>query len=243
MEIYGGCWSDIGKRETNQDGIVYRSLQRDGEFFVIAAVCDGIGGLSHGEVASAYLTEQINEWFEYVSGWLDMKGTSPALLYSHLKDAAESWNEGVWKLCLEKQSRTGSTMSLLMIIREFYYVIHVGDSRIYHFQEGAGMERLTMDDSVTRMRNGRVKNYLDNFMGKGENLTFQSLEGTLYGREMFLVCTDGFYHNLTEDDAIELYDNCRKTKAVGGLCKGAAEKMLERGERDNTSVSVVMVSR
>lgn len=243
MKIYGGCWSDIGRREVNQDGVLYRNFEKDGQTFSVCAVCDGVGGLSHGELASSYLTNQISLWFDSVSEWLDMKQVNPSLLYSHLKDAAENWNEGVREICAEQQTCTGSTMSLLMIIRECYYVIHVGDSRIYHFQEETGMERLTLDASVARMKNGRVKNYLDNFMGKRENLTFQALDGTLSGDEMFLVCTDGFYHNLTEDDTIELYHNCCKTEDVEEFCGSAVRKMSERGEKDNISVSVVMIKR
>lgn len=243
MEIYGGCWSDIGRREMNQDGIVYRELQRDGEFFVIAAVCDGIGGLSHGELASGYLVNQINQWFDYVSEWLDMKNIPPSLLYSHLKDAAENWNDGVREIGLKHQIRTGSTMSLLMVIKDFYYIIHVGDSRIYRFRKTMGMERLTVDASVARMKNGRVKNYLDNFMGKGEYLSFQAAEGKLTGDEMFLVCTDGFYHHFTEDDAIAIYDNSCNAEMIEEYCKRAVLKMIERGEKDNTSVSAVMVRK
>jgi len=226
-------------RETNQDAVIYKQFEQKGLYFALCAVCDGVGGLEHGEAASSFLAKEAEKWFDSVTEWVDLSQISPGLLFSHLKDAAELWNEGVVELRKEKGIRTGSTMSLLMLVRDRYYVVHVGDSRIYQYNKC--LERLTEDASVPRLKNGRVKNYLSNFMGRNEELWFQAREGRLEGSGMFIVCSDGFYHNLTDEDAGELYRECRQSGEVEPQCGKAVKRMLERGERDNISVGVVMV--
>ena len=109
-------------------------------------------------------------------------------------------------------------MSVIMIIQNFYYIIHVGDSRIYLCRNS--IEQMTADDSQTRFENGRVKKYLSNYMGKNEKLTFQCLEGNVMQGDIFLFCTDGMYHHMREED-IELN--------------------IERGEKDNISLGVIYI--
>lgn len=241
MKIYGGTWSDIGQRDVNQDAVFYRQFESVGQYFVLCAVCDGVGGLEHGEIASGFLADRMGVWFDSVVEWIDMDRTEPEVLCCHLKDAAEIWNEELRVLCRERSLKTGSTMSMLMLVKNCYYIIHVGDSRIYHYLNG--LERLTIDASVARMKAGRVKNYLDNYMGKSDSLQFQFIEGRIRGDEMFIVCSDGLYHNMAEDDAIELYRNSMKSGETDTSCRRMVRQMLERGERDNASIGVVIVKQ
>lgn len=57
--------SDIGiKKNTNQDSVLIKEAVTDyGEVF-LAVVCDGMGGLAKGEVASAALVRAFSDWFE-----------------------------------------------------------------------------------------------------------------------------------------------------------------------------------
>lgn len=241
MEVYGACWSDIGQRKVNQDAVLYKDYEQDGQHFAICAVCDGIGGLEHGERASSYLAYQIEEWHLSVTEWLDISRQDSRVLFSHLKDAAELWNEGVLALCREDGIRTGSTMSVWMLLRDYYYIIHVGDSRIYRFS--GGLEQLTVDDTVIRTKSGRQKKFLHNFMGKSEELCFQAVEDRLYGGEFFLVCSDGFYHLITEKDAAVLYKNCKNNKELDIRCRKIVQEIAGRGERDNISLGIVFVEK
>ena len=57
--------SDVGiKKNTNQDSVLIKEAVTDyGEVF-LAVVCDGMGGLAKGEVASAALIRAFSDWFE-----------------------------------------------------------------------------------------------------------------------------------------------------------------------------------
>lgn len=239
MKIRGACNSNIGCREINQDAVLFRDLMQGEDCFALCAVCDGVGGLEHGELASGFLKERIESWFEDVCKWMDAARVDTGVLFSHLKDAAELWNEELWQQCQEKGMRMGSTMSLLMIIRDCYYIVHVGDSRVYRCRRNV-LEQLTEDASVARMRNGRVKNYLSNYMGREKELQFQSLEGTVEDGDLFMVCSDGFYHYLTDGDILKLQQIYKKNSKIAEICSCVIGMLLERGERDNISLGVVV---
>lgn len=240
MRIRGSYGSNIGRREINQDAVLYRDMAQRENYFALCAVCDGVGGLEHGELASGFLEGRIEGWFEDVGKWLDADKVDTGVLFSHLKDAAELWNEELWQQCQNKGMRMGSTMSLLMIIRDCYCIVHVGDSRIYRCR-GNALEQLTADDSVARVKNGRMKNYLSNYMGKSESLQFQALEGTIEDGDLFLVCSDGFYHHLTGEDIPELQRIYKKNSKIDEICRHMIQMMIERGERDNVSLGAVVV--
>ncbi|MCD7836423.1 MAG: serine/threonine-protein phosphatase [Lachnospiraceae bacterium] len=242
MEFIGGCSSYIGAvRDVNQDAVVYRSAGRGEKSFIVLAVCDGIGGLEHGELASSMVNSEIDKWYDEVLGWIDIVTVEPAVLYAHLKDAAENWNRTICDYKEKEHIATGTTMSLLMIIRDCYYIIQVGDSRIYLYS-GGGLNQLTFDASVSRLKNGRMKTYLDNFMGKNRELRFTSVQGSIKEGDLFVVCSDGLYHRLLREDIENIYDALLEPKKVGGVCDNLINTMVERGETDNISVGIVRVS-
>ncbi len=239
MKIVEGCASDIGSvRESNQDRVCCMRFDQGGESIGLFAVCDGIGGLEHGEIASSLLTDHMKEWFENLISWVDIGKTEPAILFSHLKDAAESWNEELCRWRAEHNVKTGSTMSLLLLVQRRYYIIHVGDSRVYRYRENF-LEQLTTDNSVARLTNGKMKAYLNNYVGKQEQLWFQALEGTVEKADLFIVCSDGLYHHLLPQD-LEALDNRRCQDDLNRLCANLVQTMMQRGEKDNISVCLAL---
>lgn len=241
MRMYSGYASHTGNsREINQDAVFLDCIEKKGQYFALGAVCDGIGGMERGELASSMIVGEIREWFTKVSAWMDISTTNPAVLFAHLKDAAEIWNEKLCDFRDREDIRLGTTMSLLMILRDHYYMIHVGDSRIYHYDPD-GLSQLSMDACVARSTgNGRFKNYLDNFMGKSRELWFQSLEGRVKAGDLFLLCTDGLYHYLTSNDLYEIYQENHKKQLLCDSCVRLAETMITRGERDNISLGIML---
>lgn len=243
MKLTGGCATYVGNtRKVNQDAILYRSSEKDGWYFTVLAVCDGVGGLEKGELASALVVRQANAWYERILQWLDIPTADPDVLYAHVKDAAEEWNREVCEYRERNRIQTGTTLSLLLLLRDKYYTLQVGDSRIYRFGEN-DWEQLTVDASVTQMKNGKMKTYLDNYMGKTRDLWFTSSGGAVRDGDLFLVCSDGLYHHLQPEDIREIRGGIRDEKGVKAVCEGLIEKMMERGERDNISAGIVIVKR
>lgn len=242
MRLNGGCASDIGRsRKVNQDAILFRCIEDEGQYFAIGAVCDGVGGLERGELASRLVIREVKTWFDSIAAWIRIPTVKAEVLYAHLLDGAEEWNAKVREMAVLENIRTGTTLSLILIIREHYYIVQVGDSRIYKYRQS--LEQLTTDATVSHLKDGRMKPYLSNYMGKGETLWFSSLEGTVLEGDMFLFCSDGGCHLLTEEDVGNLYANRTHKTDWTEISGKLAETMIERGERDNVSVGIIMTER
>ncbi|MEG2813717.1 MAG: serine/threonine-protein phosphatase, partial [Oscillospiraceae bacterium] len=55
--------TDVGiKKETNQDSLTVKILETPQGKMTFAVLCDGMGGLSKGEVASASVIEAFSNW-------------------------------------------------------------------------------------------------------------------------------------------------------------------------------------
>ena len=51
-------------RPTNQDGVIVQYAVKESHTFLLAAVCDGMGGLEDGEAASATVILALKQWFD-----------------------------------------------------------------------------------------------------------------------------------------------------------------------------------
>ena len=64
MKFCSAYYSDIGKKETNQDSLLLmQRRQPQGDEIVFAVICDGVGGLKMGERASAEVVTAFRDWF------------------------------------------------------------------------------------------------------------------------------------------------------------------------------------
>lgn len=240
MKVYGGCASDVGTtREVNQDAVLFRMKTEKKATMSLLAVCDGIGGMSHGEVASSIIRDLMDRWFDEITEWVDPGNVDAQLVWSNVKDAAESWNAELVAFKKNQQLQTGTTMSLFMQIMDEYFIVQVGDSRVYLYRNDELLQ-LTVDASVTRFKSGRMKNYLDNYMGKSDELRFTTVSGTIESGDAFLVCSDGFYHNLSPMDLQSIPEGIRKDSDVENLCERLIVEMMRRGERDNISAAMIV---
>ena len=252
MRFLGASATDVGhSRKVNQDAIILKIASFDNEGFydihgenrefAVLAVCDGIGGLEHGEISSGIVKNGIDEWCDGILRWMNIRTIDPDMLFSHLKDAADEWNNRVMDFAADSGSATGTTMSLLMLISDNYYVLQVGDSRIYRLNNQS-VEQLTIDASVVRFREGKSKTFLDNFMGKSSDLTFTSSSGLLSEGDVFVVCSDGFYHRFREQDAVSFME-AESEGLIQETCERLIGEMISRGEKDNISVGAIRVLR
>lgn len=48
----------------NQDSVLIKQAKVDGEEVLLAVICDGMGGLSKGELASATVIRAFAKWFD-----------------------------------------------------------------------------------------------------------------------------------------------------------------------------------
>ena len=64
MQVCLAAYTDKGKtRKVNQDAFLLQQAEIKGEDCVLAAVCDGMGGLQKGELASSEMIRSLADWF------------------------------------------------------------------------------------------------------------------------------------------------------------------------------------
>ncbi|MBR2489022.1 MAG: serine/threonine-protein phosphatase, partial [Clostridia bacterium] len=102
MKYVSGLYTDVGiKKKTNQDSLLLHHAETKYGEVVFAVVCDGMGGLQKGEVASAELVNRFSLWF---------KQSFPVLIAGGALDAEklrQEWLE-ILHNCDDDVSRYGS---------------------------------------------------------------------------------------------------------------------------------------
>ena len=104
----------------------------------MAIVCDGMGGLSKGELASATVIKSFSAWFdnqleiELENFDIDIIGYKWSLLLKYL-------NAKIKRFGIENNLSLGTTFTGILLFDDKYLIVHIGDSRAY---EGSGFHRL-----------------------------------------------------------------------------------------------------
>ncbi len=215
MNFLTAAHTDAGiKKKTNQDSLLLQQAQTDYGNVLLAVVCDGMGGLSKGEVASAEVIRAFAQWF---------RQDFPAILYHGLQPEAlrDSWIQ----LVLEVNNRIarygesasvslGTTCVAFLALDNVYYIMNVGDSRVYLISDN--LYQLTKDQTYVQreMDAGRMtyeqamrdpqRNVLLQCIGIGDAVRPDFFTGALAANQCFLMCSDGFRHVLEPAEIFRL---------------------------------------
>ena len=252
--------SDRGiKKNTNQDSVLIKEASTDYGDVMLAVVCDGMGGLAKGEVASAALIKAFSMWFEV---------QFPELLYRRRTadgiNRMELENE-INKLILDVNQRIadhgkishiamGTTAAVLLMAEGKYYTMNVGDSRVYKI-DGQGMTQLTKDQTFVQkeIAAGRMtpdearvhpqRNVLLQCVGASEVIIPEFTQGEYKSGEVYMLCSDGFRHVITEEEFYKLIDpeKMETERALKDEAVYCTELNKSRQEKDNISVILLKV--
>ena len=223
--------TDIGvKRRENQDNYWSALLSVDGGEAGVICMCDGMGGLNSGGLASKMVASAVRD---YLKTSIDFYG---------LKDVIEQANKSIYELSNgDKSAVMGTTCTVLLCYQGKYRILHVGDSRCYLLSNHE-FNALTVDHSaikqygITKEKSEllykRYKNSLTRCIGVKPEVTLDYYEGNYSEGDSFLVCSDGLWHYLEDYDYFEedLFD-----------LKGLVQKCMDSGETDNITVGVLTV--
>jgi serine/threonine protein phosphatase PrpC len=80
-----------------------------------------------------------------------------------------------------------------------------------------------------------MKLYLNNYVGRKDELSFRTYSGEVKRGDMFIYCTDGFYHTLTEENIAYVYKHIKNGNA-DELSLDMIRRRMDCGETDNISV-------
>jgi serine/threonine protein phosphatase PrpC len=239
-------------REVNEDSgfaLVMNALTSHNDpvtgLFIVA---DGMGGHANGEKASALAVD-------HIVGEVQRRILLPRL--SRIEEDEPS-PMAVMQEAFDQANRriqqefpgAGTTASVVFIQNDLLFTAHVGDSRIYHLQDGR-LEAITRDHSLAQRmveigelepeeaRDHETSHVLYQAIGKEEKLQTETTTRRLQKGDLILLCTDGLWGELKDDLLQQLL------KMHRGKPDKAADKLVNaanmNGGPDNITVVVIEV--
>ena len=191
-------------RSNNQDNC-YVSVFDEHSCFAI--VCDGMGGVKAGEVASEIAIKEVSAIF--IDGWKNDFEIEDAkkLLLKAIKTA----NLKILGLASSdaKYQGMGTTIVAAVIIGDKLLIANVGDSRAYFV--GKELKQITKDHSLVQelVDSGELtseqaekyphKNYITRALGIGSHIEVDFFCENI-GDENILLCSDGLYNFVSRDE-------------------------------------------
>lgn len=246
--------SNLGDhRLVNEDSLCVKVACSDLGSFIMAVICDGMGGLSKGELASSTVVAMFSDWFDTELPFLLREEDFPQKVKKQWEELICKANHDIEQYGKQLNKMMGTTVSAMLFCRNEYYIIaHVGDSRVY--QIDSSVLQLTEDQTVAarEVRSRRMtpesaksspsQHVLLQCVGASSEVNPVFYEGTVKKGCCYLLCTDGFYHIPREQEWIDAFmrneewDEIRLHDQVVSV----AESIVSRGETDNLSAIVVM---
>ena len=246
MEFYISATTDIGtKRKINQDSLSVRKLETRTGNMVLAVLCDGMGGLKFGELASASVVSAFTDWM-----YRDLSMLSQYPLEDHT--IRKQWSDliGVQNCRIRAYGEryhcmTGSTVTALLLTESRYYLLNIGDSRAYEIAEQ--VTQLTEDHTVVanevRLGNltkeqadhSSIQNVLTRCVGVKETAYPDLFFGTVRKGAVYMLCSDGLVHETEEKELADRLSpkRCGNISALHEALVQLTEDVKQRGETDN----------
>lgn len=231
--------TDIGqKREENQDAFGSATAERFKFYFV----CDGMGGVKGGAVASQLAVSVIERACNERSE-LDVDSIRDAVAKANSKIFERGTTD-------EQLSGMGTTFVGLAFIGQRMLITSVGDSRAYRIRDGE-IAQLTEDHTLVMelLRSGSiteeqavnhpVSHMLTRSLGPAPEIEidcWESQDPPLPG-DRYLLCSDGLYNMLGIEELSEVILSLPPEEAVEELVSLANL----RGGHDNITVMLVSI--
>ncbi len=236
-------FTNVGERDNNEDYV--GMVEQNGRYCFV--LCDGLGGHGKGEVASQLVVESIKDSYcrtAGVTGWI-----SDAVRRAQ-RDLLDKQRE------MNEMDGMKTTLVVLEITESTAQYTHVGDSRGYFFLKDR-YKFHTLDHSVPQMlvKSHKIKERdIRNHPDRNRLLRVCGVEwdedkfevGKLIKlkkgkRQAFLLCSDGFWELITEQDMEECLERANNSREWVAYMQ---ELILQNGSgtnMDNYSAIAVII--
>jgi len=262
-----GC-SHIGRvRSENQDQYLIAALHKvvdllgtsipeaysrrfdSGARALLLLVADGVGGGAAGDEAASVTLDAI---MDYVTNsmrcFYKLDEQIPHDLLAELAATVERSHAAVLSRAETTPERAGmaTTLTLAHVLWPRAYVVHIGDSRCYHFRSGV-IAQVTKDQTVVQelldagalspeeAARSPYSSVLSQAIGGSDDVRPVISKVDLAVGDALLLCTDGLTAHL--DDA-QITDILRGHAKAEATCDRFVETALNAGGSDNVTVVV-----
>ena len=226
-----GAVTHVGQVRTGNED----SLLADNNVFMVA---DGMGGHNAGEVASLMAVEQLRE------------AAGSIIAETDLVQALEQANEVIYAESMTNHLHhgMGTTLAAMVVLENNTLVVaHVGDSRVYMWNEGA-LSRLSKDHSyvqelvdegivsIEEARTHPRRNIVTRALGIDADVEVEANTFPVTVGAWYVLCSDGLVDEISDADIAKVLERCTSPHEAAQALVDAANAA---GGRDNITVIVV----
>ena len=235
MKFY--CVTDKGRvRELNED---YYYLPSKGEHF--AAVADGMGGHTAGEVASRLAVSAFAESLRSFGDDLSKENLNAAFLNANSAVHKEANRDNA------KQGM-GTTLTAIWFNAKNVFLGHVGDSRAYRLRDGV-LEQMSTDHSFVEelVRSGAItreqarshpkRNIITRCIGVYNEVEVDLMKLERREKDVWFLCSDGLINYVTDE---EIETELKSDKPWETKINALKKMALKRGGSDNITILVAV---
>lgn len=235
-------------KDTNQDAYCIKIAETYLGQSALLVICDGMGGLKKGELASTELVRAFSDWFENDFAQLAADAITENLIDNHFHAILSRCNSKLQQYGQKHGLSLGTTVTALLLHGNHFHVCHVGDCRLYMLSDC--LTQITQDQSYVafEVEHGRMteeearihpkRNMLLQCVGASQEVFPAYLHGEIHEEDVFMLCSDGFRHELTPD---EIYSWLSPSvllsqEVMHKHAKYLVELNMERQETDNITI-------
>lgn len=244
--------TDVGiVKKTNQDSLLIKQAvyDKDNKQVLLAVVCDGMGGLAKGELASATVIREFSRWFDEELPF-ELQHLNLEVIGGKWTHMLKQLNAKISQYGLNLGANLGTTFTGMLFAEGKYLIVHVGDTRAYYVNNG--LKQLTIDQSFVEreVRRGNMtpeqarvdsrRNLLLQCVGASKDVEPEVIVGETQ-QGVYLLCSDGFRHQVSPQEMAQYFDAraLAHKQAMHNNAKHVIDLVKSRGERDNISVLLV----
>ena len=198
--------TDIGKVRVSNEDQAIALTNASGN--VLLVVCDGMGGQNKGDLASSLAVHTIMTSFKsrkgFVNAYFGKMWVSKAIREANKSIYEQSQSNPNYR-------GMGTTVTLLLIIKDVAILGHVGDSRCYFLKNHHDLVQMSEDQTYVNylLRTGQItaeealthpkRHVLMNALGIYPSASVD-IKTFPYLNEEVLLCSDGLYNNVPFDN-------------------------------------------
>ena len=241
--------TDIGlTKSTNQDSLSIKVVNTKQGRMVFAILCDGMGGLDKGEVASASVICAFDNWLMTELPILCESPIEDSAIRSQWENIVTEQNNKIKAYGAGQGVKLGTTVTAMLLTQTRYYIINVGDTRAYELYDG--IRQITNDQTFVarevalgnmteeQAHTDERRSVLLQCVGASDEVYPDMFFGDTKLNAVYMLCTDGFRHEITPEE-IYTYLNPNVMVDADGM-KHNMDSLInlnkQRQERDNITV-------
>ena len=213
----------------------------------ILLVADGVGGSEAGSTASRLATEAVTRYVaSSLRSYHTAGSSSEGELMEALRGAAIEAHGAVLAEAASQPGgrRMATTLSIGIVVWPWLYVVQVGDSRCYFYQDGM-LRQVTRDQTVAQelvdrgaltqelARGSPLSNVLSSAIGATEAVPEISRVDVRERGCVVLFCTDGLTKHVSDAEIAQQLGAMESTEQA---CRALVQLALDRGGSDNITV-------